>query len=156
MTRKDYNSKNIQYASFTTRIGAMILDFLIAFFIAIILVTLVLVPIAQNYTGLNEELDKSIVVTLLLVYFFGVPILGILYRSLFECSKLQGTPGKAILGVLVVDDEFRRISLGKALIRNFVKIFSSLIFYVGYLVAAGNEKCVTWHDSAAGTFVIKK
>lgn len=155
METENSNSK-IEYASFGLRVAVLVVDLLIIAVSYIFLFTQILIPLLKNYGTTNGELDGKIAVGLVITYFFGIPILGILYRALFECSKLQGTPGKAIVGIKVVNNNFKRISLLKALLRNLVKIVSSTVFYIGYLVAIGNEKCVTWHDSAADTFVIRK
>ncbi|WP_420321731.1 RDD family protein [Flagellimonas sp.] len=152
----EVSSDNIEYASFGHRVGALLIDILLVFIIAGILIVFVVAPLMGELKNVSKEVGGKIVAGLIFMYFFGLPILGILYRSLFECSKLQGTPGKAIIGIKVVGSDFKKISFAKALLRNFVKILSSLVIYIGYLVALGNEKCVTWHDSAANTFVIKK
>lgn len=54
------------------------------------------------------------------IKFFSIRIfVFILYCSLLEASKLQGTLGKKIFGIKVVDDQKHRISFAKSLIRNF-------------------------------------
>jgi uncharacterized RDD family membrane protein YckC len=67
-------------------------------------------------------------------------LLGWLYCSLFESSIKQATPGKMALGIRVTDMDGYRISFGKATGRYFGKIISGLIVYIGFLMAAWDDK----------------
>jgi len=77
-----------------------------------------------------------------------------LYFSLFECGRLQATPGKLALGIKVVDDVGRRVSFGRASGRYFGKFLSSLILNIGYLMAGWTERKQALHDQLAGTLVV--
>lgn len=87
---------------------------------------------------------------------FGI-ILGILYKPVFESSALMGTPGKAILG-LVVENESGggRITFKTALVRYFSSYISTIMLYVGYLMQPFTSKRQTLHDMIAETVVLKK
>ncbi len=148
-----YEQNNVVYANFWTRVGAIMMDAIVLIAVLAIIIPTIVLPLVNSIEG---DIGSGAVMGLLFMYFFGIPIFGVLYRSIFESSKLQGTPGKAIVGIKVVNTNFERISFLKALYRNIVKIFSSLIFYVGFLVALGNPRGLTWHDSATGTFVVNK
>ncbi len=69
---------------------------------------------------------------------------------------MQGSIGKRICGLIVVDYHGRRISFAKALGRNFGKILSSMICFVGYLNALWDDKSQAWHDQLAKAYVMKK
>jgi uncharacterized RDD family membrane protein YckC len=79
-----------------------------------------------------------------------------LYFSLMESSSWQATLGKKALGLEVTDLEGRRISFGRATGRYFAKIISTLILFIGYIMAGFTEKKQALHDMIAGTLVLRK
>jgi len=78
-----------------------------------------------------------------------------LYFAFFESSKMQGTPGKRIIGIRVTDFEGNRIAFGKATLRHFSKILSTLVFLVGFLMIGFSRKKQGLHDKIAGCLVLK-
>jgi uncharacterized RDD family membrane protein YckC len=79
-----------------------------------------------------------------------------LYFALMESSSWQATLGKKALGLEVTDLEGRRISFGRATGRYFAKIISTLILFIGYIMAGFTEKKQALHDMIAGTLVLRK
>ncbi|EKT2069019.1 RDD family protein [Flavobacterium psychrophilum] len=144
--------KNYEFANFGIRLGALLIDFVLLIVIMSYIIPKVIRLLKNNITDLSFEYFLG----LIFAYLIGVPILGLIYRSVFESSKFQGTPGKIITGIKVVDHNFERLKFKQALARNFMKIFSALVFYIGYLIALGNQKCLTWHDKFAKTYVIRE
>jgi uncharacterized RDD family membrane protein YckC len=49
-----------------------------------------------------------------------------------------------------------RISFGRATGRFFAKIISSIILFIGFIMAGFTEKKQALHDMIAGTLVIRK
>ncbi len=119
------------YAEFWKRALAAIIDFLILF----------IATLALGIVGLPSVLNF---------------IVGILYFAFFESSEKQATPGKQALGIKVVNAQGQRISFQCALIRDLGKIVSSLILFIGYIMAAFTERSQALHDFIAGTFVINE
>lgn len=78
-----------------------------------------------------------------------------LYFAFFESSKLQCTPGKRVLGIRVADLEGNRITFGRATLRHFSKILSTLAFLVGFLMIGVSRKKQGLHDKIAGCLVLK-
>jgi uncharacterized RDD family membrane protein YckC len=71
-------------------------------------------------------------------------------------SKYGATLGKKALGLRVIDDSDSNPSVGKAVMREVIgKWVSGLIFGIGYLMVAFDEKKQGLHDKIAGTFVVK-
>lgn len=88
-----------------------------------------------------------------------LPVLGgvlawFFYFPVLDSSALRGTLGKYWMGIQVVDLEQRRISFRAALLRNIVKIFSSALLCLGYLLALFTNRKQTLHDLAADTVVV--
>jgi uncharacterized RDD family membrane protein YckC len=86
--------------------------------------------------------------------FIGGFIVFLFYGPVFESSVLRATPGKYWMGIQVVDIQGRRISFASALIRNLIKVFSSAILFIGYIVALFSNRKQALHDMLADTVVV--
>lgn len=84
-------------------------------------------------------------------------ILGIIYYGVFDSSAMMGTPGKALLGIVVVKDlSLDRLSFKTAVIRYLLKSLSGLMLMIGYLIQPFTRKRQTLHDLITEAVVIKK
>ena len=81
---------------------------------------------------------------------------GWLYYALMESSPLQGTLGKAAVGLRVTDQRGNRISFARASARFFSKLLSAITFDVGFVIAALTPKKQALHDLIASCLVIKR
>ena len=81
----------------------------------------------------------------------------IVYFCAFESSPMQGTMGKAIIGIKLQNSrDDSRITFMTALLRFAVKIFSILFFGFGILPIIFTNKHQGLHDLIAGTVVVKE
>ncbi|QDT90928.1 RDD family protein [Gimesia algae] len=78
----------------------------------------------------------------------------LVYCALMEGSSFQGTLGKRLLGIRVVDRLGNRISFGCSVIRNLSKITSYIPFLMGFFWIAGSRQKHGWHDMLAKTDVV--
>ena len=78
------------------------------------------------------------------------------YSVLAEASSLQGTLGKRLLGIRVVDQFGRRLTFAKAFWRNVGKILSLIPFALGCLRILWSPTKQAWHDSLAHCYVVRK
>lgn len=85
-----------------------------------------------------------------------LPLLKLIYGSVAEASPGQATIGKKLLNIKVTDLEGKRISGGRAWLRNLSKLLSALPFCLGFLYSFLNKKQQCFHDIAAGTLVTKE
>lgn len=92
---------------------------------------------------------------MLLPYVGGI-ILGLVYKPVFEASALKGTPGKAMMGMVVVSESGERLTLKQAYIRYFCSILSGLVLCIGYLMNLFTAKRQTLHDMIAECVVINQ
>jgi uncharacterized RDD family membrane protein YckC len=152
----------VAYAGFWLRFVAFIIDQLLLYFVGLIL----FLPFAasmgmgvrgmitgrppQNVQALFPMIHAMLRLALLRM------VLHWLYYSLLESSAWQATLGKKALGLEVTDLDGNRISFGRATGRFFAKIISSLILFIGYIMAGFTEKKQALHDILAGTLVIRK
>lgn len=92
---------------------------------------------------------------MLLPYVGGI-ILGLIYKPVFEASALKGTPGKAMMGMVVLSETGERLTLKQAYIRYFCSILSGLVLCIGYLMNLFTAKRQTLHDMIAESVVINQ
>jgi uncharacterized RDD family membrane protein YckC len=78
-----------------------------------------------------------------------------LYEALLTSSAWQGTIGKKILRLKVVDEAGNRIGFGRATGRFFAKILSSMFMCIGFIMIAFTERKTGLHDMLAGTKVLR-
>ncbi len=60
------------------------------------------------------------------------------------------------VGMKVIDEHGQRISFGRATGRYFAKILSTLILFIGFIMAGFDSKKQALHDKLATTFVVYK
>jgi len=87
---------------------------------------------------------------------FSLAIMLICYNSVFEATKMQGSIGKTICKLKVVNAQRGRINFTNALGRNLSKIISSLVCGMGFLNIFWDSKKQGWHDQIAKTYIIRK
>lgn len=70
-------------------------------------------------------------------------------------SQKSATPGKMLMGVKVIVAGGGRISVGRAFARYFAMILSSMILWLGYLMAAFDSEKRALHDHLCNTRVVR-
>jgi len=83
-----------------------------------------------------------------------IELIMIAYFVACESSPWQGTLGKKVLGMKVVDESFGRISAKTALLRYLTKYLSTFVLGLGFIWIIFDSKKQGWHDKLAKTFVI--
>ncbi len=128
------------YAGFWARVAALLVDsaILTVFGFAVIL-------------GLSYALGETGGTIGMLIYIAAY----LLYWPVMECSARQATFGKSLLGIQVTDLDGNRTSFIRALLRNLGKIISSMIFGIGYLLAAFTSRKQALHDIITSCLVVR-
>jgi uncharacterized RDD family membrane protein YckC len=150
-------SGNVEYAGFGVRLLAWLIDSLILLFLSFITALISGFFIAFLLIYVSIVSANSSIVTFLSDFisgFIGFSV-NLLYFTLFWSSKFQGTPGKILLGLKIVDANGNKISYSTALIRYISTIISSLLLGIGYLLIVFDGKKQALHDKLASTYVIK-
>lgn len=129
-------------ASFKDRFLAFIIDqlvFLIPFILYLYAIFIIFIK------------DYSIAFNLSAFLF---SLLFIVYNTLF-IWRSGATIGKRLLKIKVVNDQHQSINFWRALSRESIGKFLSIIFYLGYLWVLIDTRKQGWHDKLAKTFVLK-
>jgi uncharacterized RDD family membrane protein YckC len=142
----NYNSKQIEYASFLHRVAASLIDTVVLLLISFV-VGFVFGIFSYFLFGPNASEALG--------YLIGL-IVGWMFYAIFESSELMATPGKLALGIRVGDENFQRLTFGRATGRHFARFLSSIPMGIGYLFPLWTERRQTLHDIVAKTVVIKK
>jgi uncharacterized RDD family membrane protein YckC len=135
------------YAGFWKRFGAAIIDGFI-----LIVVGFVIGALIDFAYGFSPGISEGASAWGNLV---GI-IVGWLYFAIMESSSKQGTLGKMALGIKVTDLSGDAISFGRATIRHFSKIISTILLLVGYLMVAFTARKQGLHDMIARCLVVNK
>ena len=78
------------------------------------------------------------------------------YSALMESSALQGTLGKWLLGIAVVDEAGRPLSFSRSRRRNSAKVLSFLPLGLGCFWTIWSPRRQAWHDKIAHSLVVKR
>ena len=142
-------------ANFGWRLLAFVIDYLIII-LGFALIGIVLVIIERLTTGTISDDSSSSSASSELLLRLLILLALISYNSAFEATKMQGSIGKFICRLVVVNVNGQRLSFGTALIRNLNKILSSFLFCLGYFAMLWSPMKQCWHDQRAKTYVVRK
>lgn len=159
---------NTKYAGFWMRFGAYIIDY----FVVQVLQSFVVLPFlaflgfslaTQGFDFDFNAMEEEEVIAMVMAGISAISSLilitvaiQVLYYSIMESSKYQGTLGKMALGIVVTDLNGNPVDFPKALLRNLAKIVSGMLFAIGYIIAGFTEKKQALHDIIASALVVKK
>ena len=138
----DFHATRIAYAGFWRRLGATFPDLAIAGIAALIL---------SNFLAQS----KAPFPLLLTIFLTGSGYL-LLYSPLFISSAYRATPGKMLLGIIVVYDNGRQLPFSRALVREVGKYLSFLLLGLGFFIIGFTRKKQGLHDFLALTVVVKR
>jgi uncharacterized RDD family membrane protein YckC len=150
------------YGGFWIRLLAHLIDHVILGAIAaplfFIMVLPAIVRIAREAEQNQEPPSPELIVTILSSVFVYIALAFVgqwLYEALLTSSSWQGTIGKRVLRLKVVDEAGNRIGFGRATGRFFAKILSSMFFCIGFIMIGFTERKTGLHDLLAGTRVLR-
>ena len=83
-------------------------------------------------------------------------VIGLGYYIYFPSSDMMATPGKAVLGLKITDNDGNQITGGTAIVRYLGYIISAIVLYIGFLMVGFSDKKRGLHDMIAGTLVVYK
>lgn len=104
---------------------------------------------------LGVELGGPGEVLFVFLLFFYLLII-FLYFGYLPYTNLQGTLGKRMLGIKIVNEFGERISFGQAVGRFLMYSFISPIFYIGFIMIAFTERKQGLHDLVAKTYCVER
>ncbi len=128
------------------RIGAYLIDLLIR------AAVLIIGGIAVSFAGI--AVGGNVVGGVMLLVWF---LMDWLYPVVFEAGKRGATPGKRVMGLRVVQTTGSPITLGQAIVRNFLRFIDGMpafTYCFGLTSCLATKRFQRLGDLAAGTVVI--
>jgi len=149
------------YAPFWKRLAALLIDLAVLVFIYYLLgpvlskiaMLLFAVFLMLVFSGATQSLAPMIILFAGFALLIDIIIGTVL--TLFDCSPLQGTPGKIITGIKICGIDGKRIGFFRALARNILKFFSVLSI-IAAAAAGFTKNKQSLHDIICDTLVINK
>ena len=137
------------FKGFWIRFVASIIDGIVLSILVIFLALFALLLIGSLF---GEEAGFG----MLLLVLFLAPFATIFYKPLMEASEYQGTFGKYLLGMKVVDSRGERITMKNSFIRTIVYMVLLAVFVgiLGILMIGFTEEKQGLHCIASKTYVV--
>lgn len=160
--------KNNEYAGFWIRALANFIDGLVLVIPAMVINSMVYQAVLGMSRREHQQAMTEIYGALGEFYFYEVPlevnvwvypislVVGLLYSAVLTASSWQGTVGKKMLGLQVVDLDGNRLTAGRAIGRYFAYFASSVTLYIGYIMVGLTDNKQGLHDKIAKTYVVKQ
>jgi uncharacterized RDD family membrane protein YckC len=147
--------RSVVYAGFWLRAVAYLIDVVLLTMVGGMAILMPLlakgaIPADKPWFLVTEQTRQVIAIQLLF------NMVSWLYFASFESSVWQATPGKRILGLIVVDLAGRRISFARASGRFFGKFISQLLLFFGFVMAGFTPRKQALHDLLASCLVIRR
>lgn len=156
-------SKIYPYAGFWKRTVAFMIDSVVLTIPTVLGLALLMYNHAASLAPLlaekNADTPENLAAALGLyagIFVFEVTIFlfYLLYNACMESSSWQATLGKKCMGIKVIDQHGKRLSFWRATGRTFGKWISSMILYIGFLMAGTTARKQGLHDFMCSTFVV--
>ncbi|WP_404423798.1 RDD family protein [Nibricoccus sp. IMCC34717] len=149
----------LRYVGFGRRFGAKLIDFVVLTIVNQIVSIVIFMPMIAASMAAAQSGDAA-----QLGPVFALQALSILVNTSFNLlytwfflKRYQATPGKLALGIKIVRADGSPLSNGRIIGRYFAEVLSSLILFIGYLMAAFDKKeHKALHDQICDTRVVYK
>ncbi|MFL2891863.1 MAG: RDD family protein [Candidatus Pelagibacter sp.] len=115
------------YTGFWLRFGSGVCDFIILFIIGFISGYFIQLIFYDTVFGKSFETVLGIAISWS-------------YICLFQSSKYQATLGQKLCGIKISDQNFKKLTLGRATLRYFCLSLSGLILLIGYFMIGFTKK----------------
>jgi uncharacterized RDD family membrane protein YckC len=148
----------VVYAGFWLRFVACAIDLFLACASIIPVGLIGAIPylfFTNEAEGDPNEIMRSISSAYTAVYIFAIVTAGWFYFIVFECSKLQATPGKLLFGLRVTDEHGQRITFLRSAARTASKLLSASMMMAGYILAGFTPRKQALHDLIASCLVVR-
>ena len=137
LDEKTYETRKVEFASFSLRTAAFLMDVLI--FVAITFGLFYMFKLAPDY------------LLFLKMYWWKIIIVVSLYFIYFDGSESNATLGKQIMNIRLLNEEKQAVDFTDS-VKHFVL---SVILFFGYFVLLSNEKQQTLANKICKVIVVK-
>lgn len=147
-----------EQAGLSNRFNAYLIDILIFISILFLISTkFSSLEILSNYIKHPEDINARIDFLRMRNIIRDISfILYIIYSIVMDVSPIQGTVGKRIVKIKVINKDGSRLSLKESMTRNLFKMVSMIPFCLGHLWILFSRNKRSWHDSVAKTDIVMR
>jgi uncharacterized RDD family membrane protein YckC len=131
----------MNYAGFWIRVGALVVDSIIQWTLALSLWFFFMITAGEIGIAIAVAINA---------------VLTLFYEAYFTSRNWYATPGKKAVGIEVMDTNYQPLGFGVAMGRSLLKLANLFTFGLGYLMVAFTDKKQGLHDKLAGTLVVKR
>lgn len=124
-------------------------------FVAFFIDSLILGIIGYAFFGGVSQVNTQEGVSISVSYTGWKSVIPLIYYFVFWVW-LAATPGKLVMGIKIVEEGGKKLSIKGALLRIIGYILSAVVFFIGFIWIAFDKKKQGWHDKIAGTYVVRK
>ncbi|WP_164462073.1 RDD family protein [Bacillus sp. FJAT-42376] len=143
----------VKHAGFWLRFAAYVIDgFIVSIFMYLFIFLIAGAAMGSSILSGNPD-DINIVVVIAGYAFFLLVVLA--YYIAMPVTKWQGTIGKKLVGIKIVDRYGQKLTIGKSVLRYLSMIVTGFTFGVGYIITAFTERKQALHDLMVKTYVIQ-
>lgn len=155
---QDQQQLEVIHAGFFERLAAFIFDniivavpsfFVVPFVLGLLDVEQVETLFPTDGQDLTDFYSRQLVASLVSGAVF------MIYEVFFYLRPGHTTPGKRMLGLYVMTDQYAELTPQKAIARSFGKMITAFTCLIGYIIAIYDDKNRTLHDLIGGTTVVK-
>jgi len=135
--------ENLTLGSIGARSSAFFIDELLLSFLLIIAL----------WDSFSNAMDMQEIINVTNMFVFEYMAMKIIYQAFFV-MKYGATLGKMVMKIRIIEIEtLDNPNVLSSLNRAFIRIFSEMFFYLGFLWGMLNPTKQTWHDKSAKTLV---
>ncbi|WP_162356660.1 RDD family protein [Metabacillus mangrovi] len=141
-----------QYAGFWIRFAAYLIDsFILSFGMGIFVFLF-----TMSITLLIETGNDAAAIGFMIIMYILITGLSLAYYILMPVTVWQGTIGKKLIGLKIVDADGNKLTIGRSAGRTFSMMISGMTMYIGYIMAGFTDRKQALHDMIAKTYVIQR
>jgi uncharacterized RDD family membrane protein YckC len=150
LSSADSDTVTAEPAALWRRVGAWLTDLLFVGVLVLIFLTVAMAVIApKNLTPVQQLITIAVPGAAL------AGVLAFVYTTLFAFLWNGRTPGRRLMGILLVDSTGHAPGPARALIRAMLSLVSFGLFLSGFWLALFDRHGQTLHDKLTRTFVVK-
>jgi len=137
----------VVYAGFWRRIGAALIDTVLAL---LIMLPLLFVFFGTSYFD-DDQYGLSGPIDIFINYVLPITL------TVFFWMVFKATPGKMVMGCEVINAKTgEKLGLGRSIVRYFGYMVSTIPLCLGLFWVGIDKRKQGWHDKIAGTLVVRK
>lgn len=133
---------------------AFFIDIVILNLISLVLLFIGILALHKGFVSRPPRISFAEMTDSFLILYYIIALLVNMFYFTYFPSIAGQTPGKMLLGIVVVQTTGEKITPGIAFLRWVGYIISSLFLYLGFIWIAFDGKKQGWHDKIAGTMVV--